>query len=227
MQSPHDAPSDPSSQPIFRAPFLALLVAASMPLLFWLQTRLPDFGLSMAFRPTDLEQGRWQGLFTSMLLHGSWMHVLMNAFGALAFGTPVARLFARGVGPILFLVFYIASGAIAALGYAAIHYQSDTALIGASGAVFGLIGASIRLVGPNGFPIGRGQGVVLLLPVNHPIVVRQALAWIAVNLVIAVVGNVPGLGGAGVAWEAHIIGLVFGLAVIGPLTRLYVKLISR
>ena len=198
-----------------------------MPLLFWFQTGLPDFGLSMAFRPTDLENGHWTGLFTSMLLHGSWMHVLMNAFGALAFGTPIARLFARGVGPIIFLSFYIASGAVAALGYGVIHYMSDTALIGASGAVFGLIGASTRLVGPNGLPIGKGQGVVLLLPLTHPIVVRQAGAWIALNLIIAVVGNLPSLGGDGVAWEAHLIGLLFGLVTIAPLTRLYVKLVSR
>ena len=110
MQSPHDDPSTSASQPIFRAPFLALLVAASMPLLFWFQLGLPDFGLSMAFRPNDLETGHWMGLFTSMLLHGGWMHVLMNAFGALAFGTPIARLFGRSVGPGFFLLLYVASG---------------------------------------------------------------------------------------------------------------------
>jgi len=206
---------------------LALLVAASMPLLFWFQRGLPDFGLSMAFRPTDLEVGHWQGLFTSMLLHGSWTHVLMNAFGALAFGTPIARLFARGLGPIFFLAFYVFCGVVAALGYGAIHYPSDTALIGASGAVFGLIGASIRLVGPNGLPMGRGQGVVLLLPLTHPIVVRQVGAWAALNLIIALVGTLPGLGGAGVAWEAHLIGMAFGLVMIAPLARLYVSLVNR
>lgn len=227
MQSPHDDPSTPASQPILRAPFLALLVAGSMPLLFWFQMQLPDFGLSMAFRPTDLEEGRWMGLFTSMLLHGGWMHVFMNAFGALAFGTPIARLFGRGVGPAFFLLLYIASGVIAALGFGMIHYQSDTALIGASGAVFGLIGASLRLVGPNGMPVGRGQGIVLLLPLQHPHVLRQAGAWIALNLIIALVGSLPGLGGEGVAWEAHIIGLIFGMIIISPLARLYVRLASR
>ena len=227
MTAPHDDPSNSTSQPIFRAPFLALLVAASMPLLFWFQQGLPDFGMGMAFRPTDLEEGHWQGLFTSMLLHGGWMHVLMNAFGALAFGTPIARLFGRSFGPGLFLLFYIASGVVATLGFGMIHYTSDAPLIGASGAVFGLIGASTRLAGPDGMPMGRGQGVVLLLPLFHPLVVRQAMAWIGLNLIIALVGSLPGLGGGEVAWEAHLIGLVFGLVAIGPLARLYVRLARR
>ncbi len=95
----------PPREKIFNAPFLPLLIAASMPVLFYLQERLPDQGLSMAFVPADLWRGQWAGLFTSMLLHGGWAHVTMNAVGALAFGAPVGRLMERGPGPLVFILF--------------------------------------------------------------------------------------------------------------------------
>ncbi|WP_409018662.1 rhomboid family intramembrane serine protease [Brevundimonas vesicularis] len=217
MRDQHDDAAR-SRQPIFKAPFLAMVVATSMPLLFWFQAGLPDFGLGMAFRPTDLGQGHWSGLLTSMLLHGSWVHVMMNAVGALAFGTPVARLFARGgVGPAAFLALYIASGVVAGLGYALCHIQSDVPLVGASGAVFGLIGASTRLIGPVGF----------IIPWKHPIVLRQAAGWMIANLAIGLIGLAPGMGGAAIAWEAHAFGFVFGLFAVGPLGRILVWLRRR
>lgn len=70
MQSSLDDPAGPQRERVFNAPFLPVLIAASMPVLFWFQERLPDQGMSMAFRAADLWQGRWTGLFTSMLLHG-------------------------------------------------------------------------------------------------------------------------------------------------------------
>lgn len=211
MQDHHDEATR-AHEPIFKAPFLAIVVAASMPLLFWFQTGLPDFGLGMAFRPTDLGQGHWWGLLTSMLLHGSWLHVIMNAVAALAFGTPVARLFSRGVGPAAFLALYIASGVVAALGYGLLHLDSDVPLVGASGAVFGMIGASTRLIGPVGF----------IIPWNHPIVLRQAAGWMIANLVIGLISLAPGMTGAAIAWEAHAFGFVLGLFAVGPLARLLV-----
>lgn len=209
----HDRP-DAGRQPIFNAPFLALLVAGTMPLLFWYQTGLSDFGMSMAFRPVDLEQGRWGGLLTSMLLHGNWAHVLMNAVGALAFGTPVARLFSRGLGPLWFALLYIVGGVVAALGYGLCHIESATPLVGASGAVFALIGASTRLIGPVG----------LVIPLMHPVVLRQAAGWMAANLVVGLIGFAPGMEGASIAWEAHAFGFVFGILAIGPLASLHRRL---
>lgn len=177
-----------------------------MPVLFYLQERLPDQGLSMAFVPAALWRGEWLGLFTSMLLHGGWAHVTMNAVGALAFGAPVARLMERGPGPLVFILFYIASGAVAALGYGLVHPDSASPLVGASGAVFGLIGAATRLMG--------GQGRVL--PLFSPMVLKASAAWMVVNLIVGLIGMAPGADGARIAWEAHAVGFVFGIIVIGP-----------
>lgn len=209
MQTSADGPSDPQRERIFNAPFLPVLIAASMPVLFWVQERLPDQGMSMAFRAVDLWQGRWRGLFTSMMLHGGWAHVAMNAVGALAFGTPVARLLSRGLGPLVFVALYVVSGVVAALGYGLCHPGSESHLVGASGAVFGLIGASTRLMG------GHGR----VMPLFHSAVLKQAGAWMAANLIVGLIGLAPGAGGASIAWEAHAFGFLVGIVLIGPLGR--------
>ena len=69
----------PKSEAVFNAPLSVVVVALSMPVLFFFQRQLPDMGASMAFAPIDLQNGRWGGLFTAMLLHGGWAHALMNA----------------------------------------------------------------------------------------------------------------------------------------------------
>lgn len=209
MQTSADGPTDPSRERIFNAPFLPVLIAVSMPVLYWFQERMADQGMSMAFRAVDLWQGRWTGLFTSMLLHGGWGHVAMNAVGALAFGAPVARLLSRGPGPLAFLALYIVSGVVAALGFGLCHPGSESNLVGASGAVFGLIGAATRLMG------GHGR----VLPLFHSGVLKQAGAWMAANLVVGLIGLAPGAGGASIAWEAHAFGFLVGILAIGPLGR--------
>lgn len=209
-QGRFDAPP-PARERLFNAPLTPVLIAVSMPLLFFLQQRLPDGGASMAFAPADLARGRWGGLFTAMLLHGGWSHAIMNAVGALAFGAPVARLLGDRIGPSVFLLFYVACGALAALGYGLIHWGSPQPMVGASGAVFGLIGAATRLMG--------GRGRVLTLFDRR--VVSASLAWMAVNLVVGLIGYAPGVQGAQIAWEAHAAGFVVGLLAVGPLGRLF------
>ncbi|MBC1183971.1 rhomboid family intramembrane serine protease [Brevundimonas sp. WCHBH090558] len=196
---------------MFNVPLVVLLIAASMPTLFFFQRDLPDMGMSMAFAPIDLEQGRWGGLLTAMLLHGGWTHAIMNAVAALAFGTPVARLFGTRIGPTVFLLFYLACGVLASLGYGLIHWGSSEPMVGASGAVFGLIGAATRLLG--------GQGRVL--PMGDRRVVGAAITWMAVNAVTGMISGLPGAEGARIAWEAHAVGFFVGFLAIGPLGRMF------
>jgi membrane associated rhomboid family serine protease len=211
-QGRFDAPP-PARERLFNAPLTPVLIAVSMPLLFFLQQRLPDGGASMAFAPADLAQGRWGGLYTSLLVHGGWSHAIMNAVGALAFGAPVARLMGDRIGPTVFLLFYIACGVLAGVGYSLIHWSSPSMVWGASGAVFGLIGAATRLMG--------GQGRVL--PLFDRRVASASMAWMAVNLVVGLIGYAPGVQGAQIAWEAHAVGFVVGLLAIGPLGRLFAR----
>jgi len=201
----------PPRERLFNAPLLAVLLAGSMPALYFFQERAHTYWLGLAFAPIDLAEGRYGGLFTSMLVHGGWVHALMNAVAALIFGTPIARLFRGGAGVGVFLALYIASGVFATLGYGLLHWGGESPLVGASGAVFGLIGASTRLLG------GAGR----ILPLTSRPVITTAIAWMAVNAVIGLVGFAPGAEGAQIAWEAHAFGFLFGILAIGPLARLF------
>jgi len=197
-------------EPAFRAPGIAVLVALSMPALFFLQQRLHDQGFGLALFPRAVMDGQWTGLFTSMFLHADWTHAGMNAVGALAFGTPVARLMRGAGGAAFFLAFYMACGVLSALGYVLLNPAGADPVVGASGAVFGLIGASTRLM-------GRGR----VLPLLDRRVLSMAAVWMGLNLVIGLIGlSAVGLG-ARIAWEAHAAGFLVGILAIGPIGRLF------
>lgn len=203
----------PPRERIFNAPLLAVLLAASMPALYVLQERSRDNWLGLAFAPIDLGEGRYGGLFTSMLVHGGWVHALMNAVAALTFGAPVARLFRGPAGAGVFLALYISAGIFATLGYGLVHLGSPDPLVGASGAVFGLIGAATRLLG------GGGR----VLPLTNRSVITTSIAWMGINAVVGLIGFAPGAEGARIAWEAHAFGFLFGILAIGPLARLFAR----
>jgi membrane associated rhomboid family serine protease len=184
-----------------------------MPLLYLVQERMPHGWLDLAFRPASLTDGQWwPGVLTAMFLHAGWAHVGMNAVGALAFGPPVARLFpgARGAGA--FFLFYMACGVAAALGYGLIHLDSQAVMVGASGAVFGLMGAAIRL-------LGRKSGRLRSLTDRR--VLTTGAALMAANALIGLIGFAPGAEGLQIAWEAHAFGFLFGLLAIGPWMKLF------
>lgn len=184
-----------------------------MPALFLLQERMADGGMGLAFRPASLWSGDWwPGLFTSMFMHANWAHVGMNAIGAFAFAPPIARLMPGPRGVIGFLSFYVACGLAGTAGYALVHPVSFDLLVGASGAVFGLMGAALRLLG------WRRPG---LRPLSDRRFLLMAGVIMAVNMAAGLIGLAPGMDGAGVAWEAHAFGFVAGALIIGPWIRLF------
>lgn len=188
-----------------------MLVAAAMPVLYLLQLRLPGSGWALAFRPSSLWDGQWwPGVLTSMFVHAGWSHVLMNAVAALAFGPPVARLMGGARGIVGFLLFYIVCGLVATLGYGLIHSASGDSLVGASGAVFGLMGAAVRVLGRRDRSLG---------PLGNRGFLTTAGAIMAVNAAAGLLGLAPGMEGARIAWEAHAVGFVCGALLIGPWVR--------
>jgi membrane associated rhomboid family serine protease len=199
---------------MFNAPWPALAMAGVIVASYGLQTFsgaeaviVPRF----AFEPASFAAGRWDTLLTALFLHSSWTHALMNGVFALAFGTPVARLFGTGGrGASVFLLFYLLCGALSSLGYALVHPGSTALLVGASGAVSGLTGACARLMAGRGVPGPYFSGPVI----------GMTAAWVIVNLIIAVVGFAPGAGDTPVAWEAHLFGFAAGLVLIDPFTWL-------
>ncbi len=207
--------SGPVREPVFNAPWQAVAVVVLIVGGYALQTLFPVDAIlaAYAFSPANLAPGRWETIITSIFLHGSWSHAMMNGAFALAFSTPLARLFGPKLeGALLFFAFYVLAGVLANLGYAAVHPGGHGLVVGASGAVSGLMGASARLIG------GQGRAG----PIFSRSVLGMGAGWILINVIIAFVGGwfLPGQGSAGVAWEAHIAGFVVGVFLIGPFARL-------
>jgi membrane associated rhomboid family serine protease len=206
---------EPVREPVFNAPWQAVAVTGLILVGYFLQTRFPVDAIlgAYAFAPSNLAPGRWETVITAIFLHGSWAHAMMNAAFALAFSTPLARFFGPKLeGALAFFGFYLLTGVLSNLGYAAVHPHGHALIVGASGAVSGLMGASARLIG------GRGR----IGPMFSSAVLGMGGAWIAINLLIALVGGsfFPGSGGAGVAWEAHLAGFAAGVLLIGLFARL-------
>lgn len=184
-----------------------------MPVLYLVQKYFEDQWMALAFRPSSLWDGQWwPGILTSMFLHGGWGHMAMNAVGALAFGPPVARLMGGAKGVVGFLLFYILCGLVATGGYGLLHPDSYHLLVGASGAVFGLMGGALRLLGR---PSNR------LRPLWDRRFMTIAAVLMAVNAAAGLVGLAPGMDGARIAWEAHAFGFVCGALLIGPWAKAF------
>jgi len=148
---------------------------------------------------------------TYSLLHGSWEHLVFNAFWMVAFGAPVVRR----IGPPRFLVFWCLSAAAAVALHSAMHWGAMIVVVGASGVVSGLMGAAARFVFS---PSGRISRQFAHL--NRRLSIREALSnrsvlvfsgiWFLTNFLIGfgqLFGNVAG---GAIAWEAHIGGFLFG-----------------
>jgi membrane associated rhomboid family serine protease len=202
-------------EPVFNAPGSAVALVAIIIVGYAVQSRFPlDVVVeTFAFSPQGLAQGRWFTLVSALFVHGGWGHALTNGAFALAFATPVARFFgARPSGVAVFFLFYLVCGVLSSLGYAAVHPTQAEPLVGASGAVSGLMGAASRLVA------GRGR----VGPILSPPVLGMGGAWLVVNLLVGVLGGgfMPGAEGASVAWEAHLAGFFAGVVLIGPFALL-------
>lgn len=206
-------PWEDRREPLFNAPWTIVALCVGLIVLYALQVWLVNDALlaQLALTPEAIFTGRWQTLLTSLFLHGSWTHVLMNSIAALAFGPPTARLMGQGPrGALCFFGFYLACGALAGLGYVAVAPHDQTLLVGASGAISGLLGAASRLIQGRG-RIGRVFGST---------VIGMAAAWVIVNVILGVSGLTPGAAGMPVAWQAHIVGYFAGVLLIGPFARL-------
>lgn len=155
-----------------------------------------------AYRPSLLLSGETEiylRMFTHMFLHDGWVHLLVNVFVLYTFG--------RGIEPVMgsarFLVLYLATGVLAAIGQGYLTDSANTQLVGASGAISGIIGAAaiaaprlpvLFFVFP--MPLFIAVGILIVLHV-----VAIALRW-----------------EPDIAWHAHLVGLAAG-ALLYPLLR--------
>jgi len=140
-------------------------------------------------------------LFTSMFLHGNLFHLLGNMLYLWIFGNNIED----HLGPFRYILFYLVSGLGASTVHILFNFHSTTPVIGASGAIAGILGAYLIL-----YPHARVMTFVFLIFIIRIIPVPAAFLlgiWFFGQLL-----NV-GLGG-GVAWFAHIGGFLLGIFLI-------------
>ncbi len=200
----------------------AIIAANTLVLLFELS--LPEPQLEQLFHILGVVPARyfypdwaaWAGypstgvlpFFSHMFLHSGIFHFLVNMWILVVFADNIEDV----MGPVRFVLFYICCGLVALLGHVLFFSQSTVPVIGASGAIAGMMGAYMRL-----YPQAQ---VLTLIPVfifplflNLPAVIFLGL-WFLLQFMSGVAASIGPQGAAGVAWWAHAFGFVAGVLLI-------------
>ncbi|MEM9754945.1 MAG: rhomboid family intramembrane serine protease [Pseudomonadota bacterium] len=200
-----------------RVPFVTWALIAANVVIFLLYfpqlsarpAALFEFYDTWALRPMDVSNGEdLHTLVTSMFLHGGWLHLAGNMLFLWIFGDNIEDL----LGHVGYLLFYLASGVAAAAGQWIADPNSTIPVVGASGAIAGVMGAYLLM-----FPRARVDILVFLL---FFIRVFTIPAWVVLGLwfalqIVSAFATDPNMGG--VAYWAHAIGFIAGFLLIIPL----------
>lgn len=199
-----------------------LLIAVNV-LVFLFESALPAQSFERLITVLGLVPSRfpdqmliaWPTVFTSMFLHGSWGHLISNMWTLYLFGDNVEDR----MGPGRYLIFYLASGVVAALSHVFFASGSRLPTVGASGALAGVLGAYILL-----FPRAK---VITLVPlfILPWFVDISAVFYLGFWFFSQLWSGLLSLGAAGdfggIAWWAHIGGFVFGFLIVKLFARPY------
>lgn len=154
----------------------------------------------------------WLTLFTSMFLHGGLLHLAGNMWFLWIFGDNVED----AMGKVRFVIFYLISGLVAAFAQILSSPNSQIPMVGASGAISGVLGAYLVL-----YPYGRILTLAwffyFLRFVEVPAIIFLGL-WFLLQVFSASLGG-GALQGEGVAWMAHIGGFIAGALLVRLFTR--------
>jgi len=211
-----------------RFPAVTVALIAANVAVFVVQLALPRWGVTesgwyylLGVRPFELTHHvdlppfawfpGWATMFTSMFVHGGWLHLLFNLWFLWIFGDDVEGAMTRP----RFLLFYLVCGLAATATQVLVAPASDVPLIGASGAIAGVLGGYLVL-----FPRARVLTVVPLLivwPVFEVPAWILLLVWFAIQVLSG--WRSWGTGEAGVAFFAHVGGFVAGMLLVLVLAR--------
>lgn len=189
--------------PLFTYSFIAINVAvflfqASLP-----QAQLQAFIYEYGSIPVETVRGQYLfTLFTSMFLHGGWMHLIGNMLFLWVFADNIEA----SVGNIRFLIFYLLGGLVSHAAHIYFNWESAIPTVGASGAISAVMGAYLVM-----FPTSRVKVLFLVFFFRIPAILFLGL-WIWQQWLNGMASlDVSTAESAGVAWWAHIGGFVFGV----------------
>jgi membrane associated rhomboid family serine protease len=134
-------------------------------------------------------------LVTYMFLHGGWEHILGNMIYLWVFGDDIED----ALGPLRFILFYLATGIASGLGFAALNPDSTTPLVGASGAISGILAAYLLLR-----PCAKVSIFFLRM------IIRVRAYWVIGGWIVLQLVYIASQTQDGVAYSAHGAGLVAG-----------------
>jgi membrane associated rhomboid family serine protease len=220
------AASERAREPVFNMPAVVVLLIGVCAAVYLVQNyALSDnqyFGLLLrgAFIPIrysgqfELDLYAFTTPLSYAFLHGSFAHLAVNMIWLAAFGTPLANR----LGNTRFLLFWMVTALAAAGLHYVLHPLDQAPLVGASGAISGMMGAAARF----GFRTSRAAGTSSfdgpLLPfadvLRSRTVVTFLAVWMVINLVTGLIGFAPGVEDR-IAWEAHIGGFAAGFFGVG------------
>ena len=156
------------------------------------------------FCPVD-GNGSYLTVLSSMFMHGGWMHLIGNMWFLWIFGDNVED----AMGPIRFVIFYLLCGLGAAAAQAATDPTSVIPMVGASGAIGGVMGAYALL-----FPRARILCFFIFTTLSVP-----AMLMLGYWVLIQFLGSMQDTGGGGVAFWAHIGGFAAGAVLVWVFRR--------
>lgn len=147
-------------------------------------------------------------LITSQFIHAGWLHILGNMIFLWVFGDNVED----ALGHLRYLLFYLLCGVIAALAQVFVNRHSPGAIVGASGAIAGILGSYLAL-----YP--RASVSVIIPIVIIPFFARVQAFWVMliwfISQVISLAPTANATGGSGgVAYAAHIGGFIAGFVLV-------------
>ena len=177
-----------------------------------LQEMLIQYGIVPAryTEPAFAQQFTWAqqifSFFSTMFLHGGWIHLLGNMWSLWIFGDNVEDR----LGRVRFILLYLASGVAASVMHIFTNPNSEVPTIGASGAIAGVMGAYFRF-----YPHARVETIIP--PFIFSVFRLPALVFLGWWFILQFLQGAMSLGGrgeaAGVAWWAHVGGFAFGFVV--------------
>ncbi len=201
------------TQPSYTRPVVTISLIAVNLLVFLFEVSLGPYNRNALIEIYGLvpDQVRFSAIITSMFLHGGWLHVLGNMWFLWIFGDNIEDLLGHGK----FLVFYLLCGVAAAIGQVVANPYSTIPMVGASGAIAGVMGAYLVK-----FPRARVLTLVFILffittiEIPAPIILGY---WFVIQLF-------SGLGSAsfakthvsqgGTAFFAHVAGFLAGMVLV-------------
>ena len=158
-------------------------------------------------------------IFTSMFLHGGFMHLIGNMLYLWIFGNNIEDAMRHG----RFILFYVLTGVAASMAHFLTDVTSEIPTIGASGAISGILGAYILL-----YPRAR---VLVLIPLGYFTRIMYIPAGFVLGFYFVIQlfqGTLNlGQGGGGVAWFAHIGGFLAGLLLVGLFKQRTVRFFNQ